>query len=170
MPWKPKGKYKPSGAQSGGGYGERSERPVRSGSKPWSEGSRDNNQRKPKSGAPKHQWKNPRANASSDGGRDDGAAQKSGQGKWKPGGFKSGGSKPGGFKSGGPKPGGFKSGGKSGGPKRGGVKSSGPRPGGFKSGGPKPGGFKSGGPKRGGTTNRYSTASRNRTSGRGVRG
>ena len=135
--------------------------------KPWSEGTRGNSTRKPKSGAPKHQWKNPKGNASSDGGHDargqghdDGGARNSGQGKWKPGGFKSGG----------PKPGGFKSGGKSGGPKRGGVKSSGPRSGGFKSSNGKPGGFKSGGPKRGGTTNRYSTASRNRTSGRGVRG
>ena len=170
VPWKPKGKYKPSGGKpsgGSGGYGERSERSDRGGSKPWSEGTRGNSTRKPNSGAPKHQWKNPKGNASSDGGHDargqghdDGGARNSGQGKWKPGGFKSGG----------PKPGGFKSGGKSGGPKRGGVKSSGPRSGGFKSANGKPGGFKSGGPKRGGTTNRYSTASRNRTSGRGVRG
>ena len=162
VPWKPKGKYKPSGGKAGGGYGERTERNDRSnrgGAKPWSDGVRSGSARKPKSGAPKHQWKKPKGHAHSERDQDSRGQSARGQGKWKPGGFKATG-KPGGFKSGGGKSGGYKSGG----PKRSGVKSSGPRSGGGKS-----GGYKSGPPKRSGTTNRYSTASRNRTSGRGVR-
>jgi len=172
VPWKPKNKFKSSNGKSAG-YGDRHERsersdrsdrpsrPARGGSKPWSEGTRGNATRKPKSGAPKHQWKKPKGEYGSDRDRDersqgghDGTARKSGQGKWKPGGFKSG-AKPGGFKSG---------------AKPRGAKPARSKSGGFKPSNGKPGGFKSGGPKRGGTTNRYSTASRNRTSGRGVRG
>ena len=154
---KPGSKYKSSGGKSNrsGDRNERSERTDRSdrpsrsargGSKPRSEGTRGKASRTAKSGAPKHQWKKLRGEYRSDQDREessqgshDGAARKSGQGKWKARGFKSG-----------AKPRGSKSGAK---PRA--AKPGRSRSGGFKSSKGKPGGFKSGGPKRNARSRRH---------------